>query len=490
MTALPFAPMRLRLPIGLMIASAFGFATVAYGAGDRMPWPVVDLDVKPDWPVVYPDDSISILLAGDTGFGGHGQPVRDGYAMRHGRPIPFKRMSQGIAGLLSGDAAFANLETVVSDHNRQRPAGKRFVFRSHPSGVRHLANLGFNLFSTSNNHVGDYRSAGVLATIDHLDALRREGHTFVAAGLGRNRLDAATPKKIKVKNADLYLSAVGIGGGTANRRGASPRAGHLHYRTPADFEDALAGLQSVTHGYRMLSVHYGEEGQVYPSHRDVTRLRDTAVRDAGIDLVIGHHAHVPRGVAKVGDKLIFYGLGNFMHPGMQNMARFGRCRDFGLVARVHLGRISQTSYRAMAVEVIPITDMHEMPRVMGAQQARVRIGVLNGLAVGLDHPTSQSFGVRFAARPDGTGLACFEGSETMSGVIGRMCARNGRKDGSAKREMQPEIEPAISCGGRRFKGARYQGASTSKRHRYSKRRKHRQQKKPSFFKPLGYSRSW
>jgi len=133
-------------------------------------WPVVYPPVQPPWPVIYPNDSLSILLAGDTGFGGHGQPVRDGFAMRQGRKIPYAEMTKNITELLTGDAAFANLETVVSDHNRLRPANKRFVFRTHSSGVRHLHDIGFNLFSTSNNHVGDYRTEGIRETLSHIDA--------------------------------------------------------------------------------------------------------------------------------------------------------------------------------------------------------------------------------------------------------------------------------------------------------------------------------
>ena len=461
-------------------------AAVAGGARAAFVWPVVHPPGKPDWPVVYPDDSISILLAGDTGFGGHHQPVRDGFGMRHGRKIPYAKMTQGIADLLTGDAAFANIETVVTDHNRLRPAGKRFVFRSHASSLRHLHDRGFNLFSTSNNHVGDYGRSGIRETLDHLAALRREGRAFAAAGLGRNRADAVAPKKLRIKNANLYLSAVGIGGGTTNRRGRSGVPGHLHYRTESDFADAVAALSALDDGYRMLSVHYGEEGQIYPSHRDILRLRDRAVRQADIDLIIGHHAHVARGIARVDGKLIFYGLGNFMHPGMQDMARFNRCRDFGLVARVHLGRTGPSTYSAMAVEAIPITGMHATPRVMAPSQARKRIGVLNGLARGLDSPRHESQGVRFRALPDGRGVACFPGADQMRGEIARLCAAGGDRAGASPQgNTTMAAEPAISCGGSGFRGAGYRGGYKAKRRKYSKRRKSRR-KKADYFNPFAY----
>ena len=57
----------------------------------------------------------------------------------------------------------------------------------------------------------------------------------------------------------------------------------------------------------------------------------------GIDLIVGHHAHVVRGV-EFAASLIFYGLGNFLHLGTANMTSSGICRDYGLMARVHLRR--------------------------------------------------------------------------------------------------------------------------------------------------------
>lgn len=437
-------------------------------------WPVVYPQPRPPWPVVYPDDTVSILLAGDTGFGGHRQPVRDGHGMRHGRAIPFQQMSAGIADLMTADAAFANIETVITAHNRLRPAGKRFVFRSHPSGLKHLTDLGFNLFSTSNNHVGDFGQAGVVETLAHLDALKKDGATFAAAGLGRDRRHAATPKHLRIKNADLYLSAVGIGSGLANRPGQKPRSGHLHLRNQNDVRDALDGLKATRNGYRMLSVHYGEEGQIYPSTRDIKMLRDKVVREHDIDLVIGHHAHVARGIQRVDGKIVVYGLGNFLHPGMQNMGRFNACRDFGLVLRVHIGRVSATRYRAMAIEAIPITDMHERPKRLTPAQSKERIAVLNGLAQQLDHPKFGAQGVRFRALADGRGVACFDGFEHHQGTIANLCARPTGRPAHPTRVEAGFVAPR-SCGRRSLRTVQYR-----------KKRPVRRKPKQNYFNPFGF----
>lgn len=477
-----------RVALALVLLAGLSVPVSPVSAGQAgFDWPVVQ---QPQakvvarqaiaWPVVYPDDSISILLAGDTGFGGHGQPVVAGYGVRHGRRTSFSEMSNGIRPLMTTDLAFANLETVVVDHNRLSSAGKRFVFRSHPSGVAHLLGLGFNLFSTSNNHVGDYHLAGMRETLQNLDSLGQLGHEFAAAGIGQSRQDAARPQHLKIKGADIYFSAMGIGAGNVNMRGAPDRIGHLHYNTRADFEDGVAGLKNSPDGYRILSVHYGEERSVYPLHGDIAKLRDTVVRDANVDLVIGHHAHVARGVARVDGKLIFYGLGNFMHPGMQDMGKFGTCQDFGLVARVHIGRVGADEYRAMAVEAVPIQGMHDRPAQMSAARARQRIAVLNGLASRLDHKETNSEGVRFRVRADGTGLACFAGAGQMSGRIGELCGSIARQTDDAARESQSET-PEISCSGR---STAYAGAAS--RRSYAKRKDRRKKRQYDYFNPFGF----
>lgn len=448
-------------------------------------WPVVYPEPKLAWPVVYPNDTVSVLLAGDTGFGGHRQPVRDGYGMRHGRALTYHKMTKGIVPLLTADAAFANLETVVTDNNRLRPAGKRFVFKTHPSAVAHLNDIGFNLFATSNNHVGDYGIGGIRQTLNNLADLKKDGREFAASGLGYDRDDAAKPKTLKIKSADLHLSAIGIGGGNANGRGRPSRAGHLHYRTAHDFQDAVEALSAKKSGIRMLSVHYGEERQIYPSTHDVIKLRDKVIREADIDLVIGHHAHVPRGVARVDGKLVFYGLGNFLHPGMQNMARFDRCRDFGVVARVHFGRISPTRYRALAVEVIPVTDMHQSPRPLPVEKSKIRIGVLNGLARGLDAPEHQSEGVRFSARDDGRGVACFEGAEQMRGQVAKLCGEQ-KISSQLQDENTKQSVPTVGCSGGRYQMVKNGVSAAQKRRRFARQRRAERRKKVDYFNPFGF----
>jgi hypothetical protein len=396
-----------------------------------------------------PDDAgLTLVIVGDTGLSGSLQPVRADAGLRHGTPHPWRELTSGIAAEINGDLNFANLETVVTHRNELSAPDKAFNFRSHPAGVRHLVEVGFNLLSTANNHSIDFGERGMRETLRHLDALEAVG-LRAHAGVGIDREAAVRPRDIASKGARLLFSAIGIGAGSY--RATEHRPGQLLYAAPEDFTAMVQRLAGTEGDYRMLSVHYGEERQVMPGATDVRKLRDEAVRTAGIDLVIGHHAHVAAGVQEIEGRLIFYGLGNFLHLGMQDMAGFGICRDYGLLARLHLARGGDGRYRARAIEAVALTGMHVRTERMPASQATIRVHVLNHLASRLDDAAAKARGVRFTPQPDGTGLYCAPGAADDGGRIGALCS------GWSEPRATPEPlarQIAASCGGTYVSAAR------------------------------------
>ena len=202
--------MRLRVVWCLSMVGAVGVADPAHSeAASRTP---------------SEDGSLIIVLGGDLGLGGSGQPVSPIGGFRHGKRTPWANLTTGIKPLLSGDINFANLETVVTDRRRLSSADKLFTFQMHPDGVRHLVDVGFNVFSTANNHSRDFGQAGMRETLRHLERLRSAG-LLAFPGLGAGRSAAIAPSLIKLKGATLAVSALGIGGvrpGRASRRIGQP----------------------------------------------------------------------------------------------------------------------------------------------------------------------------------------------------------------------------------------------------------------------------
>lgn len=368
-------------------------------------------------------DRLTIVLVGDTGFNQKGAAVQPEGFRKDGRLLSFTDALSGVARDVDGDIAFVNLETVVTDRDDLVPDSKGqkspYNFKSHPRGLRALIDTGFNLFSLANNHSMDYGANGAEETLYHLAVAAAE-QVIVYAGIGANFEEATRPGCLKFGRSRIAFSATGIVTGQRPEHRAGPnKIGQAAYRNRADYEIVVNRLAEFRADYRILSIHYGLEGRVVPDQRQLRDWRGLAARERGIDLIVGHHPHVAQGVELNGSSLIFYGLGNFIHPGTAPMARFGICRDYGLMAKVHLARI-QGYWRAMAIEAIPLTKTHIRPERFAPREGVRRIYALNYLGAKLGDGNFAQ-GIRFTPRQDGTGLYCANGADELEGKLGALC---------------------------------------------------------------------
>ena len=368
-------------------------------------------------------DRLSIVLVGDTGFNANGAPVDARRVRKNKRLMSFAETVAAIAPDIDGDLAFLNLETVITDRNdlaRDRKGQKApYNFRSHPLGLKALMESGFNLFSLANNHAMDYGAKGLEETLYHMAVANAE-RAIAFAGIGSNFEEATRPGCLDVDGVRIGLASISIITGQRREHRAGPnKPGLASYRHRPDFEAVVNRLAESPTDYRILSVHYGLEGRVVPDKRQLADWREFAARDKGVDLIVGHHPHVVQGVEVNGKSVIFYGLGNFLHPGTAKMTRFGICRDYGLMAKVHLAR-GGAGWRIQAIEAIPLTKTHMRPERFAAPEAKTRIYALNHIAAKLDDGGS-AHGVRFTTREDGSGLYCAPGAADLGGKLGALC---------------------------------------------------------------------
>lgn len=387
--------------------------------------------------------SITIVVTGDTGFSRNHSPVHPEGVQKFGRRQPWHESMSGIAREINGDLNFTNIETVVTDHNKlaRDLKGQKgpFNFRSHPNGIRHLVKRGFNLMSLANNHSMDYEVAGLRETLRHMRPLKDDG-LKAFAGIGANREEASRPQLVNVKGSMVAFSAIGIVTNNLSRhRAGKNKPGQIAYRFDDDYLLSVNRLAATKSDYQILSIHYGVEGRVRADAMQISQWRGLAAQKKKVDLVIGHHAHVPRAVERVGNSVIFYGLGNFLHHGTANMGKKGICKDFGVVGRVHLRKATDGTLVTRAVEVIPVTKMHIRPERLPARTSADRIHVLNYLASKLP---SGAEGIRFQIQKDGNGLYCFKGASKDPGKIGKLC-RDYRGAGSIPSFLAGKI--ANSC---------------------------------------------
>ncbi|MGV1015483.1 MAG: CapA family protein, partial [Methyloceanibacter sp.] len=378
------------------------------------------------------------------GFNPNAAPVDPaGVALKGGEVMSFADTIAGVASAVDGDLAFVNLETVVTDRNDIRTDGNKsrgaFHFRSHPLAVKALVDAGFNLFSLANNHSMDYGAAGVEETLYHM-AVAGAGRGIAFAGIGADFDEATRPACLALDGTRIGFGAIGIITGDLPQHRAGPKKpGQASYRNRLDFETVVDRLATMPADYRILSIHYGLEGRVVPDDRQFTDWRAFAAEQKGIDLIAGHHPHVAQGVELNGKSLIFYGLGNFMHPGTAEMTRFGICRDYGLMAKVHLARTGG-DFRVAAIEAIPLAKTNERPERFPREEAMTRIYALNHLSGELDDG-KRAYGVRFTPQADGSGLYCAAGAADLGGELATLC-RGWQEAAAPPEEIARQIDAA------------------------------------------------
>ncbi|MCX5195855.1 CapA family protein [Streptomyces sp. NBC_00249] len=228
------------------------------------------------------------------------QAARD--AKASGRPgYDFDRMMAGIKPVISrADLAICHLEPVLGE-----PAGP---FRAYPDFLvppqvaRTIKGVGYDTCSTASNHTLDHGPEGVFRTLDTLD---REG--LAHTGSARSKAEADKPLVLDVKGVKVAQLSFAFGFNGNRIPPDKPwLTNPISFKAVAAAEERAraAGAEVV-----ILSLHWGREHQPDPNEAQLELARRIA-RETGINLVVGHHAHVVQPMEKIGGTWVAYGLGN------------------------------------------------------------------------------------------------------------------------------------------------------------------------------------
>lgn len=167
--------------------------------------------------------------------------------------------------------------------------------------VKVLQDYGFTHFSLANNHIADYGKCGIETTINEIEK-RNLSHN----GAGLTIHDSFKLNIINTKEGVIGLLSFG------------EADFGVFYEGNEDFGYAYINHGSVNYYIKsvsekvdilIVSVHAGLENHHLPL--PLWRKRYRELIDFGVDVVIGHHPHVPQGWEEYKGKTIFYSLGNF-----------------------------------------------------------------------------------------------------------------------------------------------------------------------------------
>lgn len=192
-----------------------------------------------------------------------------------------------------------------------------------PGNVAAIAGAGFHMLSLAGNHIADCGADGIA---DTLGLMAEAG--LVGTGAGLSLAEARKPAILVVGDRRIGLLSYNCVG-PENSWAGEAQAGCAYLRietadgapiAPAAelvriTDEALDVLQADVAALRekvdfvMVALHKGmvhTPARLAPYERAVSH----AAIDAGADVVIGHHAHIVRGIEFHRGKPIFHGLGN------------------------------------------------------------------------------------------------------------------------------------------------------------------------------------
>ena len=294
-----------------------------------------------------PDAPIVLAAGGDVNLGREcGQAI-----LSDPRYDPFRFMAP-----LWGDAdlRFVNLESQLSDQQGETQSPRnRLVFTGPPGGAETLAQAGIAVVSTANNHAWDYGRSAFFETLDNLTRAK-----VANAGTGRTLSRAYEPVILDVRGrriAVLAVTHIWNAGPIEEHEGKNYVAWARLNRLKASLERARRDADFV-----VLSYHGGVEYVDAPIDQ-TRRFIDSVVKTGLVDVVIGHHPHVPQGVGFREGRPVFYSLGNFVFAGHD----WAPWTNYGLVARVELGPA-----RAVRVSACPVSIDGHFPTPVPASDAR------------------------------------------------------------------------------------------------------------------------
>ena len=196
----------------------------------------------------------------------------------------------------AADLAFVNLESPYT--NAEFTLKKKWPIATPPRRIDYVLKAGFNLFSLANNHMGDTGEQGIYDTLDLLKSKSNEFGPLFWTGAARKKKDVYKPRIFKVPGKELTVVFHAFG---YARNHLVPMPGKRSYT--AVRENAAKGDLTI------VSVHHGKEYKHAPKASRAAAYR--AYIDAGADIVLGHHPHVPQGVEAYKKGIIFHSLGNF-----------------------------------------------------------------------------------------------------------------------------------------------------------------------------------
>ena len=231
--------------------------------------------------------------------------------------------------LSSGDHLIVNVEGPLYERNRidTTTGALSLVHSMDPKVGDFLQSIGADIWNICNNHIMDAKEEGIKATLKNAAS-----HSAITLGAGMNEAEARKPVIIKEAGG---IGMIGVGYQRACRKAGPETPGCFSWSDLEEIEKIIKEIKKTCR-WCIVVAHAGEEFTALPTY--YTRDRYLAYLDMGADIIVAHHPHVPMNYETVGEKIIFYSLGNFIFDTPYQRSQFNT--ESGLFVKLNLSEES------------------------------------------------------------------------------------------------------------------------------------------------------
>lgn len=260
-----------------------------------------------------------------------------------GRGFDFMPMFAEVAPIVAAaDWAICHQETPVSDDNVGLAGYPLFNAPSELAEDQQA--IGFDACSTASNHTVDLGMGGIEATLGTLDRVGID-HT----GSARSQREYAEPTIYDVRGVQVgHLAYTYALNGLP-----SPAPWAVNLIDPPTIRADANRLKESGADVVIVSLHFGNELEQEPSSYQ-EQVVDEVMRAPGVDLIVGHHAHVVQPIERLPDgRWVIFGLGNFLAEQSVYDSDLTPTHRDGVMVEVTFGRAANGSYDATQVGYVP-----------------------------------------------------------------------------------------------------------------------------------------
>lgn len=273
----------------------------------------------------------SLVFTGDVGF--------DRYM--YGKWDDPNLLSEEVLNFLhSADHVITNVEGPIAEaeQNTTTQGAVQLLHTIDPKAIKVFRNMKADIWNICNNHIMDAGEYGIKST---LNFAKKENVQTIGAGM--NIHEARKPVII---NEAGGIGMFGVGYQRACRKADEEKPGCYSWSDLDAIQETINEIKSKCR-WCIVVAHAGEEFTPLPS--PYTRERYRKYLEMGADIVVGHHPHVPMNYETVGDKIIFYSLGNFIFDTDYQRSQFKT--ELGLLVKLNFTEDSFT-YEPMGLKIL------------------------------------------------------------------------------------------------------------------------------------------